>query len=238
MNLASLWPRCVGLRVIIQFHIYIHLSVYCFVVQQRYFYRRRLKGESTSLTDCRIKQLADLGFSWKAPSQSKSNKVGVVDVKIKDDVVEKDKEIHLPDGSAVHHATKASTQRRMVSLEDGSEALETTTKTYTTKVDTTVVPSDETVAESDDNDTFVVNKDTSSQSGMNTLINSKDKLTYADGSTVIRTTEETSKKRMIVLPDGTHRLEITTTICNTAVERTVLPKESEGSSKDSKTSSR
>ncbi len=199
------------------------------MAQQRYFFRRRLKGESNSLTDLRVQELTSLGFSWKASSLSKSDKIGV---KIKDDVVEKDKEIHLPDGSAAHYAIKESTQRRVVLLEDGSEALETTTKTYTTRVEKTLVP-EETVAELDD-DAIIMNRDPTAQCDTNTLINSKDKLTYADGSTVVRTNEETSKKRMVVLPDGTHHLEITTTICNTKIEHTVLPKESElGETKDS-----
>lgn len=195
-----------------------------FVGNQRYFYRRRLKGESTSLTDDRIETLSNLGFEWKARNKVGGSKVDIsLKMKGSTQVVEKDKEITLPDGSTIDSASKESSQKRLVLLEDGSHLLETTTETYTTKIERSVVPPQSV----DDMDINPDTKPPSLPGGLN-VFGSENKVTYLDGSSVVITTEESSKKRLIVREDNTNILETTTTTTTTKIERSCLPEESEG----------
>lgn len=198
-----------------------------FVGNQRYFYRRRLKGESTSLTDDRIKVLSDLGFGWRAPNKGGEGDDPKAHVSSKmkgsSQVVEKDREITLPDGSTINCTTKESSQKRLVILEDGSHALETTTKIYTTKVQKIVIPSEDV---EEDVDLNIETNSTALPGDLNVL-RSHNRATYPDGSSVLCTSEESSNKRLYVLEDETHLLEITTTTTATRVERSVLPGESD-----------
>jgi len=197
------------------------------VGNQRYFYRRRLKGESTSLTDDRIKVLSDLGFEWRAPNKGGEgdDPKAYVSSKMKgsSQVVEKDREITLPDGSTINCTTKESSQKRLVILEDGSHVLETTTSIYTTKVDKTVIPSEDVEEDVDLN----TEMNSAALPGDLNVLHSQNKVIYPDGSSVLCTTEESSSKRLYVLEDETHLLEITTTTTTTRVERSVVPEESE-----------
>ena len=201
-----------------------------FVGQQRYFYRRNLKGETTSLTEERIKTLSDLGFEWKSSRNAPTNSVTL---KEKDNtlVVEKDNEITLPDGSNRSLSSKESSQKRMVLLEDGSHALETITKTYTTKIESISVPPE--VAQSLD---FDINTKSSTESGGDSnIVELENKVTYPDGSTVEYKTQETCKKQARVLPIGshlrvdgtTHLLETITKTSMTKIETTRIPSETE-----------
>ena len=198
-----------------------------FVGQQRYFYRRNLKGETTSLSAERIKTLTDLGFQWK----SRNVPTNSVTLKESDNtlVVEKDNEISLPDGSKRYLSSKESSQKRMVLLEDGSHALETTTKTFTTKIESITVPSEVTQSLN-----FDINTKSSTESGGDSnIVESENKMTYPDGSTVECKIQETFKKQACVLPVGsrlrvngtTHLLETITETSTTKIETTRIPDE-------------
>ena len=128
--------------------------------------------------------------------------------------------ITLPDGSTVEIATKESSQKRLVLLEDGSHALEITTKTYTTKIEKTVVPSE--VAQGEVNDTDVSFDKPPPYPGVPDDVESNNTVTYPDGSTVSSTSQGSTKKRMVVLENGMYLLEITSTTCVTKVERSHL----------------
>mmetsp|Transcript_295 Transcript_295/g.593 ORF Transcript_295/g.593 Transcript_295/m.593 type:complete len:110 (+) Transcript_295:1027-1356(+) len=101
--------------------------------------------------------------------------------------------------------------------------LEVTTKTYTTKIEKMVVPPEEVQedVDMDDPDT----KPPALPGGLN-VFDSENKVTYADGSSIVCTTEESLKKRIIVLSDVPHII-ITTRTCITKIERICLPEESE-----------
>eukprot|EP00581_Thalassiosira_minuscula_P008441 CAMPEP_0183708502 /NCGR_PEP_ID=MMETSP0737-20130205/4808_1 /TAXON_ID=385413 /ORGANISM="Thalassiosira miniscula, Strain CCMP1093" /LENGTH=465 /DNA_ID=CAMNT_0025936395 /DNA_START=226 /DNA_END=1620 /DNA_ORIENTATION=- len=200
-----------------------------FIGNQRYFYRRRLKGESNSLSDDRIQTLSDLGFEWKLRNKGSGSKIDNSS-KMKGDsqIVEKDKEIVLPDGSSVDYATKETSQKRLVLLEDGSQILETTTKSYATKIERCTVPP-ECIDGVDTNPDNTDAKTPALPGGLNSW-NSEKKLSYPDGSSADITTEESSKKRLIVLEGGREVLEITTTTITTKVERMSIPEETKDTS--------
>ena len=199
----------------------------------RYNYRRRLKGEKTSLTDDRIKTLENLGFDWKVECKGDASKLDIV---VKKDngtqVVEKDKEIVLPDGSSIFYSTKETSQKQCVLLDDGSQGLEITTKLYTTKIQKSLLPpEDDENAEED----LAKNSEDSvspSLSGVKNVSNAENQVTYPDGSTLSNTAEQSMEKRIIVLDDDdddTEILEITTKTCITKIERIRLPESEEDS---------
>lgn len=202
---------------------YVALGQFC--GNQRYFNRRRLKGETTSLTDDRIQILSKMGFGWKVKNKDGASKVDI-SLKTKDGthIVEKDKEIILPDGSTIDYATKESSQKQLVLLEDGSHVLETTTETYTTKIEKRAILPDEVQDAEDDID---MDTETPAVSGGMHVCNSENDVTYPDGSSVVCTTEESTKKSIRELDDKTLILEITTITCITKIERTRLPDEIE-----------
>mmetsp|Transcript_13816 Transcript_13816/g.33438 ORF Transcript_13816/g.33438 Transcript_13816/m.33438 type:complete len:556 (+) Transcript_13816:179-1846(+) len=197
-----------------------------FVANERYHYRRRLKGESNSLTMDRIKTLNDLGFEWKVRKRGAASKFDL-SLKTQGDaqVVEKDKEINLTDGSTIDYTTKENSEKRFVVLSDGFCALETSTKIYTTKIEKIVLPPEEVLNAPDD---IVINPDTRPPSlpGGKNVYNSENLMTYPDGSSVLRTLEESTEKRLIVLDSDSQLLEITTVTCITKIEKTRLPEES------------
>ena len=192
-----------------------------FVGNQRFFYRRLLKGESNSLTDERIKILTDLGFDWRARNRGDGTRYDI-SLKTKDAIVEleKDKEITFQDRSTTDYATKESSQKRLVLLEDGSQALETTTKTYTTQIEKTMIPAEEVQGTTELHDA----KAPTLPNAVN-VAQSENQVTLPDGTTIVCTTELSTKKRLIALEDGTQCLEMTTTTCTTKVEHSRIPGE-------------
>ncbi|KAL9182275.1 hypothetical protein ACHAXT_012927 [Thalassiosira profunda] len=179
-----------------------------FCGNQRHLYRRLRKGESTSLTNERIKLLSDLGFEFKSRSATASKYEVASKTKGDTQIVEKDKEVALPDGSRADHASKETSEKRMVLLEDGTYLLETTTKTDTTKIEHCVLPEEILTIKSQG------------------VTETERKVAYPDGSTVDVKTREICKKCLYFQPDGTQVLEIKTSTCVTRIERTRLPTES------------
>merc|ERR1712032_367309 len=192
-----------------------------FVGNQRYLYRRRLKGESSSLSDERIKVLDDLGFEWKARRWNDtkceiSSKAGA-----ESQVTEKDKEIELLDGSTIDSATKESTKKSLVFLENGSLAMEITTETYTTKIERKAIPLEEVV---DDGIPELDAKPPSPPGGVDAFKSTRN-VTLPDGSTIDCVVKNSWKKRLVALPDGTHLLETTQTTHVIKVEKRCMPPE-------------
>lgn len=236
------------------------------VGQQRYFYRRRMKGETTSLTEERINALNELGFEWKArgaatgPKHSLTVKAAEMASFVEEDkgisllakqldhattdnaqkctdesggsvmtaavtsVVEKDNEINLPDGT-FDCASKEVTQKRMILLRDGCEALETTSKTYTTKIERVVITEEEPPAAGDESGQRREIKEGILQAGAPGVASPT--AARLDGRTVVCSTEVSWRKRVVRLADGTRLLETTTTTCTTKIERCRLPPEEE-----------
>jgi len=195
-----------------------------FVGNQRYFYRRYLKGESNSLTEDRINRLSDLGFEWKARNKGAMGSLVHISSKKTTDgtqVVEKDREIALPDGSVIDCATKESSQKRFF-IVDGSHLLETTTKTYTTKIEKCVIPSQ-----------YIVQMDVNPDikpalPGTPNVFDLEKKKTYLDGSSVVITTVKSLNKRLLLCEDNADILETITTTITTKVEQSYIPDESKG----------
>ncbi|KAL7549857.1 hypothetical protein ACHAWF_013118 [Thalassiosira exigua] len=201
-----------------------HTELGQFVGNQRYCYRRRLKGEPSSLTDERIKILSDLGLEWNAKKHADKADISV---RAYDgtQVVEKGRDIALPDGSTINCSTKESSTKRLVVLEDSSHMLEITTKTYATKTERILVPPDEESIESGVDVDRDADADADADArpppfpGTPNVFNSAKSAIFADRSNVAFSLEESSTKRLIVLPGKAHLLETTTMTCTTKVER-------------------